>query len=54
MGNKHIGSPSPDVLKVGTNRVDLLQVDLTSSLQAKRILRPRSDEVARGPCPAPY
>ena len=36
MGNKHIGSPSPDVLKVGTNRVDLLQVDLTSSLQAKR------------------
>ena len=33
---KHIGSPSPDVLKVGTNRVDLLQVDLTSSLQAKR------------------
>ena len=36
MGNKHIGSPSPDVLKVGTNRVDLLQVDLTNSLQAKR------------------
>jgi len=35
MGNKHICSPSPDVLKVGTNRVDLLQVDLTSSLQAK-------------------
>ena len=36
MGNKHICSPSPDVLKVGTNRVNLLQADLTSSLQAKR------------------
>ena len=36
MGNKHICSPPTDILKVGTNRVDLLPVDLKSSLQAKR------------------